>query len=49
MEREINGLLDALDYLKLKSGFIFTFNQDDEINLKKKKIIALPVWKWLLT
>jgi len=48
MEREINGLLDALDYLKLKSGFILTFNQDGEFNLKEKKIIVLPVWKWLL-
>jgi uncharacterized protein len=48
-EREINGLLDALDYLKLKSGFILTFNQDDEFNIREKKIIVIPVWKWLLT
>jgi len=47
-EREINGLLDALNYLNLKSGFILTFNQDDEFNIKGKKIIVKPVWRWLL-
>lgn len=48
-KREINGLLDALDYLNLKSGLILTFNQEDEFNIKGKKIIVKPVWKWLLT
>lgn len=46
-DREINGLLNALDYLNLKSGSILTFNQDDEFRVKGKKIIVKPVWKWL--
>ena len=47
-DREINGLLDALNYLKLKSGLIITYNQQDEFDINDKKITVIPVWKWLL-
>lgn len=47
-EREINGLVEALEKFKLKQGLILTYNQEDELKIKDKKIKAVPVWKWLL-
>ena len=47
-EREINGLISAMLKFKLKEGLILTYDQEDEFNIKGKKIIIKPVWKWLL-
>jgi predicted AAA+ superfamily ATPase len=47
-DREINGLVEAMDELKLKNGFILTYDQEDLIKIDGKKIIIKPVWKWLL-
>jgi len=46
-DREINGLLEALEKFNLKEGVILTYKQDDEFKIKDKKIKVLPVWKWL--
>ena len=45
-EREINGLLEALDFFDLNSGTILTFNSEDVILTAGKKIEVAPVWKW---
>jgi len=47
-EREIKGLLEAMEEYKLKEGLILTNNQEEEIRIKDKKIKIMPVWKWLL-
>ncbi len=47
-DREIKGLIEAMDELKLKRGLILTFSQEDEFEIEGKKIIVKPVWKWLL-
>lgn len=47
-EREISGLTEALEKFKLKKGLILTYDQEDEIKIKNKKIKIMPVWKWLL-
>jgi len=47
-DREIKGLLEAMNELKLKEGLILTFNQEDEFEIKGKKIILKPVWRWSL-
>lgn len=47
-DREINGLLDALNKFKLKKGTIITHDQEEESKIKGKKITILPAWKWLL-
>jgi len=47
-EREINGLLEALNKFKLKEGLILTNDQEEELKLNGKKIVIKPVWKWLL-
>ena len=45
--REINGLLAALDAFNLNSGLILTYNQEDKIDVNRKNINIMPVWKWL--
>jgi len=47
-EREINGLLDAMNAFKLQEGTILTFEQTEELTIKGKKIKILPVPKWAL-
>ncbi len=47
-EREVTGLIEALNKFKLKKGLIITFDQEEELKLNGKKIVIKPVWKWLL-
>ena len=47
-EREISGLLAAMEKFKLKKGFILTKDQEDIIKNEKSIINVIPVWKWLL-
>ena len=47
-EREIVGLIGALDKFKLKEGLIITFDQEDKIEVEGKIIKLVPAWKWLL-
>jgi hypothetical protein len=47
-EREIGGLLSAMDTFKQKTGLILTYDQEDEKTIGEKKIIVKPVWKWLV-
>jgi predicted AAA+ superfamily ATPase len=41
-KREVEGLLEAMDYLNLKEGSIITFNQEDQINVDGKTIRLVP-------
>jgi len=45
--REINGLLEAMEKFNLKQGLIITFGQDDEFEIKGRKITVEPAWKRL--
>ncbi len=47
-EREINGLLEAMESLKLDKGLILTHEQEEEIKTGEKTIKVVPVWRWLL-
>jgi len=47
-KREINGLIEAMRYFKIKKGTIFTYNQEEEMKEDKYKIQVTPIWKWLL-
>ncbi|MCX6803748.1 MAG: ATP-binding protein [Candidatus Diapherotrites archaeon] len=47
-EREIKGLLEAMNKFNLKEGLILTTDQEEERKQENKKIILKPVWKWLL-
>ncbi|MEI7621326.1 MAG: ATP-binding protein [Candidatus Moraniibacteriota bacterium] len=47
-EREIVGLLEAMEKFKLKTGLIITESQEEEKVIAGKKIKIVPAWKWLL-
>jgi predicted AAA+ superfamily ATPase len=47
-EREINGLLQALDFFKLKEGTIITNDFEEKLIIKDKTINIVPIYKWLL-
>src|SRR4030065_1618658 len=47
-DREINGMLSAMDYTRSKNGTILTLNQTDELDFDNKKINVKPVWQWLM-
>ena len=47
-KREINFLVKAMDEFKLKEGLIITEDFESEERFKSRKIIFLPLWKWLL-
>lgn len=44
LNREMNGLKEALKKTKAKEGIIITLNQEDNLN----KIKVIPAWKFLL-
>lgn len=46
-KRELTGLLEAITFFKLTEGYILTHNQKDELLIDGKKIILIPVFKWL--
>ena len=47
-DREIKGLVMALEELNLKRGLVITEDFEGEENIKGKEIIFKPLWKWLL-
>jgi len=47
-EREIKGVLEAMDVFNLDKGMIITFDQEDILQRENKTIYIKPVWKWLL-
>ncbi len=47
-EREIKGLLEAIQAFKLKEGIIITEDYEAEEKIENKTIKFIPLWKWLL-
>ncbi|MDD4050155.1 MAG: ATP-binding protein [Candidatus ainarchaeum sp.] len=47
-DREVKGLVFAMDFFKLKIGYILTYDQEDEFKIDNKVIKVISVWKWLL-
>lgn len=47
-QREINGLLSALNAYNLMEGIILTADETEELIIEGKKINIYPIWKWLL-
>jgi predicted AAA+ superfamily ATPase len=46
--REIDGLIEAMEFFDLQSGTILTLKQEDYFNISGKEIKVVPVWKWML-
>jgi len=47
-EREYNGLMDAMDFFNLESGYLLTMNEEDKLTFKGKMILIKPVWKFFI-
>ena len=45
-QREINGLLEAMQYFELNEGKIITLYQSDVLHFEKKKIYVVPAYDW---
>ncbi len=48
IERELKGLIEALNQFDLKEGLVLTYNQEDDLIKENKKIRILPLWKWYI-
>ncbi len=48
LEREINALLEGMDYFHLKKSYLITKERDETITIEEKEIVIIPIWKWLL-
>lgn len=48
-ERELGGLIAAMDFFKLDEGIILTRDQEEKFEINGKNIVVMPIWKWLLS
>jgi predicted AAA+ superfamily ATPase len=47
-QREMDGLADAMETLKLSRGLIVTLHQEERLKVRGMKIDVMPAWKWLV-
>ena len=48
-EREVNGLVEAMEKFNVKKGLIITQDYEAKETIEGNKIEFIPLWKWLLT
>jgi hypothetical protein len=46
--REMKGLAEAMEIHQLDHGLLLTLDDESEITFNGKKIITIPIWKWLI-
>ena len=47
LKRETDGLYEAMRYFGLKSGYILTFNQKEQLGDEDHRILVLPVYQFI--
>lgn len=47
--REINGLLEAMEYFGMTDSYLVTSEDEETISEGDKRIFVVPLWKWLLS
>jgi predicted AAA+ superfamily ATPase len=47
-DRELAGLLDAVNTYGLKEGLILTESMEREVEVEGVRVSVKPVWKWML-
>jgi len=47
-KREIDGLVEAMNYFKLSKAYLITSEEDQTIQIDDKKIYIVPLFRWLL-
>jgi predicted AAA+ superfamily ATPase len=48
LQREINALIEGMDYLKLDTSYLVTGQREETLKVDGKVIEVMPMWKWLL-
>ncbi len=48
LKRELKSLEEGMENLNLKESFLITSDREEEIQLDRKTIFIVPLWKWLL-
>lgn len=48
-QREVMGLLEAMQFFDTSEAFLLTADHEETIQIEGKAILAVPLWKWLLT
>jgi len=48
-DREIEGLLEAMDYTGLRKSLLITKDAEETLSFGKRKILVVPLFKWLLS
>lgn len=46
--REIGGLIESCEKLRMKEGVIFTYDEEEDKKVHGVNVKILPVWKWLI-
>lgn len=46
LDRELNGLKEAMDYFNVDQGTIITFNQNETFEIGNKTCNAIPFYEW---
>jgi len=46
LDRELNGLNEAMDFFKVNQGTIITFNQNETFEIGNKICNAIPFYEW---
>ncbi len=47
-KREVSALVDAMDEFGLTKGLIITDDTEREEEIDGRRIVFMPLWKWLL-
>ncbi len=47
-KREIDGLVEAMNYFKLSKAYLITSEEDQTMQIDDKKIYIVPLFRWLL-
>ncbi len=47
-EREMEGVIEAIEKNKLERGIVLTYNSEESIETGGKEIKVMPAWKWCL-
>ena len=48
-ERELRSLVKAMNEFRLNEGVVITEDFEDEEKIGDKKVVYIPIWKWLLS
>ena len=47
IEREVNGLFEAMEHFNKEEAYIITQNQTDTFKKENFIIKAIPAWQWI--